>query len=169
MNLMKSPSKRSALSVITAAWLLFVLSFCLPATSVLSDGRAMLESPLAGWQTMNASTAVILLFPFLWTADPQILLIAIFPLANWLMLSTPLLVLALRDKSAFLVLLLLPCALLPWFLPKTVIGTPFMGFYAWNISFFAMIGGCVLATIAYAAIENAWYTEWKTSNSQSSR
>jgi hypothetical protein len=66
------------------------------------------------------------------------------------MVVAPLLVLLMRDASASLDLLLVPCALVPWFMPHSLTGDLLIGFYCWNGSFLAMSLGCALASAAYA-------------------
>jgi hypothetical protein len=70
------------------------------------------------------------------------------------MVIAPLLVFMFRDKSAALALLLVPCAIVPWFLPKELLGTLMIGFYCWNGSYFLMSIGCVFSSIAFAAIDD---------------
>src|SRR5204863_6482162 len=76
--------------------------------------------------------------PWAWMADPTVSLFLVFPLANAAMLLAPLLIFAFDDRAALVASLFLPCAILPWLLPKTLTGDLFIGFYCWNASFVAM-------------------------------
>lgn len=140
---------RSAYVIITVAWLLFMLSFLLPATDVIERGGTAPGTPLTGWQAFIASIRIGLFNPLVWVAEPRFLLFLVFPFANGLMLLVPLLCLVLRDKAAFLALPLLPCGVIPWILPKSLVGNLFIGFYLWNLSFLAMCVGCVVVSLAY--------------------
>lgn len=160
---MTSPSIRFARTTTAIAWLLFVLSFILPATNVLQVGGTPPGTPLTGWQAFTASISSGAFFPLMWIAEPRVLLFLIFPIANSLMLLVPIFLPVLRENSAFLAVPLLLCAVIPWFLPKTLVGDLFIGFYLWNVSFIAMSLGCGLATLAYHAKDNEWYAQWKAS------
>jgi hypothetical protein len=80
--------------------------------------------------------------PWAWMGDLRVLLFLVFPFANSLMLVAPLYIGALRQFAIVIAAILLPCAAIPWCLPKHLTGDFFIGFYCWNGSNIAM---CVAA------------------------
>ena len=147
---MARPYTQSLYYSIAAAWLLFVISFLLPATNIAQRAGTDPGTPLTGWQTF-CSSVFSAANPLIWIAEPGVMLFLIFPFANALMFHAPLLVLILRERSALIALLLVPCAVVPWFLPKVLLGDLFVGFYCWNVSYFAMSACCIYAPYAYWA------------------
>ena len=154
---MASPSIRFALATTAVAWLLLVVSFTLPATNVLEVAGTSSGTPLTGLQAFYGSLRTCAFSPLIWIAEPRVLLFLIFPIGNSLMLLAPMLLPMLREKSAILAPPLVLCALIPWFLPKSLLGELFFGFYLWNMSFIAMSIACILASFAYDAKDNEWY------------
>jgi len=143
--------------MIAASWLMFVVSFFLPATNVLVTAGTPPGTPLTGWQTFTASLSCGAMNPWMWIAEPRVVLFLIFPFANGLMLFSPLLAFMLREKAAALALFFVPCAIVPWCMPQTLLGDLFVGFYCWNGSFFVMSIGCILASLAYDSTATQWY------------
>ena len=138
------------LAVVTLAWLMFIFSFFLPATDVLSIGGTAPDTPLTGWQAFTTSFEVfgspfILLIP----QEPRLLLLLAFPPINLVMLLSPLLAALVWERAWILSGLLLPFGIVPWLLPKDFTGNLFAGFYLWDSSFFLMGAGCILASIAW--------------------
>ena len=145
-------------ALIVASWLLFILSFFLPATNVLQMGGTPLGTPLTGWQAFTTSVSCGAMNPWMWIAEPRVFFFLIFPWANGLMLFAPMISFMLREKAAALAFFLVPCAIVPWCMPRTLLGDLFAGFYCWNGSFIAMSIGCILASLAYDSADNHWYS-----------
>ena len=145
---------RISFATIVASWLLFVLSFFLPATNILGKAGTLPDVPLTGWQAFTTSIFCGAMNPWMWIAEPRVVLFLIFPFANSLMLIAPLMSIMLREKAAALAIFIVPCAVVPWCMPKKLLGDLFVGFYCWNGSFFAMSLGCILASLAYDAVDN---------------
>ena len=143
---MRIPRYLPAAIAITA-WLMFVISFFLPATNVVEMGGTAPGTPLTGWQTFTSSLGVLAAQPLIIIAEPRTLLFLTFPFINLAMLFAPIVVLA-WDDSWFLSGLFLLFGLLPWLLPKDVTDNLFVGFYLWDLSFFAMVAGCILVSIS---------------------
>ncbi len=143
-------SIRISHALVWTSWLLFLWSFFLPATNALNYPGTPPGTPLTGWQAFTSSACAVL-NPIMWIVEPRVLLLLSFPSANLLMIIAPLMFRILREKSAIFAILLLPCAGVPWLMPKTLMGDFFVGFYIWNWSFVAMSLGCILASIAYSA------------------
>jgi hypothetical protein len=133
-----------ALTIAIASWLLFVFSFFLPATNVLVSAGAPPGTPLTGWEAFSASIWDGALNPWVWLADLRVLLFLVYPFANSLMLFAPFYIGLLRQNAFVVAVILLPCAILPWRLPKPLTGEVFIGFYCWNGSYIAM---CVAAVV----------------------
>jgi hypothetical protein len=133
-------------AIMAVAWLIFVASFFLPATNRLQVAGAPPGTPLTGWQALTVSieTAMSVWGLVAVVADPTALVFLVFPIANAAMLLAPLLIAAWDEHSAALAGLFVPCAIIPWFLPKTLSGDLFIGFYCWDASFLLMSLGCAL-------------------------
>ena len=56
--------------------------------------------------------------------------------------------LASADKAAWMATVLVPAAMVPMTLPKSLIGDVFVGFYAWLGSFIIMAIGYILVSLA---------------------
>jgi hypothetical protein len=132
--------------VVTLAWLMFIVSFFLPATNRLEMGGTPPGTPLTGWQAFTSSLFVLGAQPLIVIAQPLTLLFLTFPFINLGMLLSPLVALS-WERAALLSFLLVPCGALPWIFPKDVTGDFFIGFYVWDASFFVMSAGCILASI----------------------
>jgi hypothetical protein len=145
--------------VVITAWLMFIVSFFLPVTDIVEMAKAPPGTPLTGWQAFTASLTVFghPLTYLLILKEPLLLLLLAFPLFNLLMLLAPLAAFAWEEAwmlSGWFML----CGFVPWLLPKAITGTLFVGFYVWDLSFFVMGAGCVLASIAckQACEEEIW-------------
>ncbi|MGO8925816.1 MAG: hypothetical protein ACLQU3_02810 [Limisphaerales bacterium] len=137
--------------VVVTAWLMFIVSFFLPATDVVELGGTAPGTPLTGWQALTTSVDSFghpLTFLFV-LKEPRTLLLLAFPFINLIMLLAPLVV-ALVWEEAWMVsgVFLLFC-FVPWLLPKELTGNQFVGFFLWDLSFFLMGAGCILASIAW--------------------
>jgi hypothetical protein len=143
-----------SVTVVSAAWLMFIVSFFLPATNVVETGGTAPGTPLTGWQAFSSSLEVLAVQPLIIIAEPRTLLFLTFPFINLAMLLAPVVVLA-WDDSWLLSGLFFLFGLLPWLFPKAVTGDLFVGFYLWDLSFFMMIFGCVLASINQKQINDA--------------
>ena len=135
--------------VIAFAWALFLLSFFLPATNSLEVGGTPPGTPLTGWQAFTASLSAGASNHWVFFFDPRVFLVLIYPFANGLMLLTPMLLCVLREKSAALAIFLIPSLLPIWFLPYSLRGDLFIGFYVWQFSFVLMAIGCILSSLAF--------------------
>jgi hypothetical protein len=133
-------------AIVTVAWLMFFISFFLPATNRLEMGGAPPHTPLTGWQAFTSSLFVLGALPLIVLVEPLTLLFLAFPFINLAMLLSPLVALS-WQRAAVLSFLLIPCGALPWVFPKDVTGDFFIGFYIWDASFFVMAAGCILASI----------------------
>jgi hypothetical protein len=135
--------------VVTTAWLMFMMSFFLPATDIVEMDNTPPGTALTGWQAFTTSLAVFgqpLTF-LLILKMPRMLLLLAFPFINLMMLLAPVAALAWEEAwilSGWFML----CGFVPWLLPKAIAGNLFAGFYFWDVSFFVMSAGCVLASIA---------------------
>lgn len=94
---MHIPRHLPAASVLTA-WLLFVISFFLPATNVVEVGGTVPGTPLTGWQAFTSSVGVLAGQPLIIIAEPRTLLFLTFPFINLTMLFAPVAVLAWDDS-----------------------------------------------------------------------
>jgi hypothetical protein len=131
-------------AIVLVAWLMFIVSFFLPASNVLAKAGGMPGAPLTGWQTFVASQ-MMLAYPltFLLIHDqPRILLFLLFPFINLVMLLAPVVVLAWKDSWLISWIFLL-FGLFPWIFPKDMTGDLFIGFYLWDLSFLLMMAGCI--------------------------
>lgn len=74
--------------VVLAAWLMFIVSFFLPTTDVLSIGGTEPDTPLTGWQAFTLSLEMLGYPPAIFTIidQPRILLFLLFPFVNLAML-----------------------------------------------------------------------------------
>ena len=140
-------SRRKVKVIIAASWMLFVLSFVLPATNINAPSGKL----LLGWEAFAESLSG-LINPMLWLIDFRVNLFLIFPFANALMLLAPVLCRILGDKAEALAILLVPCAVVPWLIPKVLTGDVFIGFYCWNTSFLTMSLGCLLLPLSISAM-----------------
>jgi hypothetical protein len=143
---MRIPRRLSEVMVI-AAWLMFIVSFFLPATNVLAMSSTPPGTPLTGWQAFTSSLAVLAAQPLIIIAEPRTLLFLAFPFINLGMLVAPVVTLAWDDSWVVSGLFLL-AGLLPWVFPKSVTGDLFVGFYLWDFSFFMMAMGCILVSVS---------------------
>jgi hypothetical protein len=132
--------------MVVAAWLAFVVSFALPATNVVGIAGEPPGKPATGWQASIASLETLVCEPLLVIVEPRALLFLAFPVINFAMLVAPWFVLSPDDGAAF-GWVFLPVGLLPWILPKNLTGELFLGFYVWDLSFFAMFVGAILMTV----------------------
>ena len=147
---------RIALVIIIGSWLLFVVSFFLPATNLQQTPGTTPGKPLTGWQALTTPIFVGLVYPWLWFAEPDAYFFLIFPIANGVMLFAPLLSCLIREVVIALALFFLACAFLPWIMPNPLFGDLFVGFYCWNGSFFIMSLGCLLASDSYPIVNSHW-------------
>ena len=131
--------------IITAAWGLFLASFFLPATNMLSVAGTSPGTPLTGWQAFTSSMIHGVMNPWLWILEPRVFLYLVYPFANLLMLITPKLAFDSPDTSLYPALILMAFGVIPWLLPTTLTGDLFFGFYCWNGSYFLMAFGCITA------------------------
>ena len=150
---MRIPRYFSAV-IVSAAWLIFIVSFFLPATNVVAASGTPPGTPLTGWQAFMSSLEVLAVQPLIIIVEPRTLLFLCFPFINLAMLLAPVVVLA-WDDAWLLSGLFLLFGLLPWLFPKHVTGDLFVGFYLWDLSFFTMLVGCVLASISRKQIHDA--------------
>jgi hypothetical protein len=125
-------------------WIVFLVSFAIPATDVLVTKNG----PLTGWQACLHSIAVPLTHPLALIAmvsdDPASLLLFAVPFVNVIMFVSP--VFAARSPfSWFWCPLLAVSGIMPWLLPGDLLGNVFVGFYCWNGSFWAMTILCLTA------------------------
>ena len=134
------------MAVILVAWLMFIVSFFLPATNVVALAGTKPRTPLTGWQSLATALEVVVVQPLIVLIEPSTVLFLAFPFINLAMLVAPLVALS-REGSALLSLLLILSGALPWVLPKEITGDLFVGFYLWDASFLLMSAGCVLANI----------------------
>lgn len=130
--------------VVLTAWFIFLFSFFLPASNVVSGGGASPGTPLTGWETFTSSILLLAGQPLVILAEPKALLFLTFPFINLLMLISPFVALGEHERAPLLALVLVPFGLLPMALPKILTGDVFIGFYAWVGSFFLMSAGCLL-------------------------
>jgi len=135
-------------AIVISAWLMFVVSFFLPATNVLEMGGTTPGTPLTGWQTFASSIEVLAVQPLIIIAEPRTLLFLTFPFINLAMLVAPLIILAWEDAWVLSGALVL-CGLFPWIFPKDMTGQLFVGFYLWDASFFVMAAGSILASVRW--------------------
>jgi hypothetical protein len=133
--------------VVLTAWLTFIMSFFLPATNVVEMPDTAPGTPLTGWQAFTGSLEILAAQPLIIIAEPRTLLFLAFPFVNLAMLLAPIVVLT-WDRSWLLGWFFLLCGLFPWVFPKSITGDLFVGFYLWDLSFFAMMLGCVLASMS---------------------
>jgi hypothetical protein len=77
-------------------------------------------------------------------SDSASLLLFIVPLANLHMFISPAFAVR-RPLSLFFCPALAFGGIVPWFLPGELLGNVFIGFYCWNVSFWAMVTLCVSA------------------------
>ena len=143
---MRIPRHLPAL-IVMVSWLMFILAFFLPVTNVFGAGGTGPGAPLTGWQTFTSSLEILGYPPaiFLLIEQPRLLVVLLFPFINLAMLLAPVVVLAWAD-SWLLSGLFLCSGLLPWALPRDATGNLFVGFYLWDMSFFMMTLGCILAS-----------------------
>ena len=137
---------QAARFIIPLAWVLFVVSFFLPASNVVALRGTEPGTPLTGWQTFTSSLIVLAAQPLIVVAEPRTVLFLAFPLVNLAGLLAPI-VLAWDDCWALSWLFLI-CGIVPWVFPKSVTGDLFIGFYLWNFSFFADFIGCILVSVS---------------------
>jgi hypothetical protein len=135
--------------VVITAWLMLVVSFFLPATDIVEMCKTPPGTPSTGWQAFTTSLAVFghPLTYLLILKMPRMLLLLAFPFIKLTMLLAPLVALAWDEAwipSGWFML----CGFVPWLLPKAIAGNLFAGFYFWDVSFFVMSAGCILASIA---------------------
>jgi hypothetical protein len=140
---MSSPRRLLMFFPMLAAWLMFFTSFFLPATNVVERGGTPPGTPLPGWDAFFSSLTVLAAQPFIVIAEPRALLLLAFPFINAAMIVIPLVALREPELAPWYGSVLVPLGLIPWLLPKTLTGDLFIGFYLWNVSFFAMAAGCV--------------------------
>ena len=133
--------------IVLTAWLMFFVSFFLPATNVVAIGGTERGTPLTGWQALTTSLRVLAVQPLIVIMEPRTLLFLTFPFINLAMLVAPLMVLA-WDDSWVLSGLFVVGGLLPWAFPKSVTGDLFVGFYLWDLSFMMMGLGSILVSIS---------------------
>jgi len=129
------------------AWLMFVVSFFLPATNVLEMGGTPPGTTLTGWQAFTSSILVLAAQPLVVIAEPRVLLFLAFPFINLAMLFAPPIVMKWEDSWLLSGPLLL-CGVMPWMLPKSVTGDLFVGFYLWDFAFFLMAIGCIAVSMS---------------------
>lgn len=144
--------------IVWGAWLVFIVSFFLPATNVAEMGGTSPGTPLIGWEAFTSSLKVLAAQPLVIIAEPRMLLFLAFPFINFAMLVAPFVVLA-WDDSWLLSGLFLLMGLFPWVFPKSVTGDLFVGFYLWDLSFFAMSIGCVLVSLNQRRVAGAPWDE----------
>jgi hypothetical protein len=126
-----------------ACWLLFFGSFFLPATNVVENAGNPPGTPLSGWDACYSSVMLLTAQPLIAIAEPRALLILTFPFINAAMIVIPLVAYSDSDRALRCGALLLPLGIVPWLLPKLLTKDVFIGFYVWNISFFAMAACCI--------------------------
>lgn len=132
-----------AMRLIMAAWFAFVASFFLPATNVVERAGTAPGTPISGWCAFQTPIEVIFSHPLIILAEPKMLLFLAVPLINLMILAAPLMALLMREYAHLLGLFFIPAALFPFFLPKTVTGDLYIGFYLWILSFVVMTIGCI--------------------------
>jgi hypothetical protein len=131
-----------------AAWIMFFASFFLPATNVVEKGGTPPGTPLLGWDAFCRSLLLLPALPLVLIAEPRALLFLTFPFINAAMLVIPLVALRDPELAPLCGATLAPPGIVPWLLPKMLTGDLFIGFYLWNLSFFAMAVGCILFGLA---------------------
>ena len=139
---------RVAIGAIWISWSLFLIAFVLPATNLVSTANTRPGDPVSGLVTFAGSIQLWGWLPILAFAEPRALLFLIFPFTNQAMFAAPLFVSCRTPvASVFLALVFAIGGVLPWFLPGSLTGTLFSGFYVWDASFFLMaLSYCLLAT-----------------------
>lgn len=128
--------------ILAAGWLLFVVSFFLPATDVLQRAGTPAGAPLVGWQAARAAWVALAAQPLVFLVEPRALLFLLAPLANLIALLSPLLAIGAPQRAGGLAIVFLLAALAALSLPKTLTGNLFIGFYVWVGSFALLSAGC---------------------------
>lgn len=118
---------------------MFVASFFLPATNALETPGSAPGTPMTGWETMCSVQVVV--HPFVLLAEPRVFLFLLFPILNLAALVSPRLVPAAEDIWPAAALAFLLVGSLAWFLPTTMLGERFVGYWLWHSSFFVMAVG----------------------------
>jgi hypothetical protein len=105
-------------------------------------------TPLIGWDAALSSITLPASQPLILFAEPKFLIFLVYPFINLLMLLSPTIPLFLpRPAAGLLPLVLIPAALIPLTLPKTMTGDLFIGFYLWISSFLLISTGCLIFTL----------------------
>jgi hypothetical protein len=137
-----------AVVLIFAAWMMFFASFFLPATNVLANEDTWPGTPLTGWDAFVSPFLLIAAQPSIVIAEPRVLLFLAFPFINAAMIALPLVAVRDPELAPWYGATLFALGIVPWLLPKILTGDLFVGFYLWNLSFFAMAAGCILVGAA---------------------
>lgn len=124
-----------------------MLSFFLPATNAFEMPTTPPGTPLTGWQTCTSWLTFLAVEPLIIIAQPRSIVVLSFPVIDVAMLAAPFVVLA-WDRAWLLSGCFFLFGFLPWLLPTGFLGDMFIGFYLWDVSFFVMGAGCVLAGIS---------------------
>lgn len=133
-------------SCLALAWLLFLLSFFLPATDVVQRSGTPPGTPLCGWQACIDPIHCLMLKPLILIAEPRLLLLLLYPILNLVMFVAPLLARSMDECAVFLAPVLIASPFSVWLLPDEFMGELFLGFYCWTLSFVLMGMGCLLRT-----------------------
>jgi hypothetical protein len=133
-----------AAAFVAIGWVLFIVSFCLPATNVVEAAGTPPQTPIAGWDAAILSLRVISAQPIVILAEPRSLLFIVFAVVNTVMLLSPPFVLFAPKRAFWLAAVFIAAGLVALSLPKDLVGDLFIGFYAWVASFFILSAGCLL-------------------------
>lgn len=133
--------------IVGVGWLAFITSFFLPATNVVERGGTSPGTPLVGWDAAISSIRVLAAQPLVFVVEPRAWLFLIFPLLNLGVLLSPAVAVSMPKKVGWLALVLLPAAIVPQTLPKTLTGDLFVGFYVWIGSFVTLAVGYILISL----------------------
>jgi hypothetical protein len=139
---------KAAMATVAAGWVAFVASLFLPATNVVERGGTPPGTPLVGWDAAVSAVTVPLSSPLVFLAEPLVLLLIPLAAVNVVLLASPLVVAGVPDRAPWLAAVLLPAGVVAVFLPSSLKGQVFVGFYMWVGSCIVVAAGCVAAGLS---------------------
>ena len=143
--------------LLAGGWLLFVVSFFLPATDVVELVSSEPGESLLGWQASVQSLRCIFVKPWLCFLEPRLAFFLVFPFSNLFVFAFPAITLKLERESFVPALVVSVVGSMIFFIPQPFLGTRMIGYYLWMISHFVLAAGGFLYAITKSKSQSSAY------------